>query len=109
MFSRTPRAMPINANHPSSSSVTSSDQKKTKLNGFLVNTCMVTITVSGKRFHVQSYSDQACPYTSQASHDIPLKVGLRNSMSRRGKCPANASMESFFSHLKAESPLPCFG
>jgi hypothetical protein len=55
MFSRNLRAMPINANHPSSSSVTSSDQKKTKLNSFLVNTCMVTITVSGKRFHVQSY------------------------------------------------------
>lgn len=109
MFSRNPRAMPINANHPSSSSVTSSDQKKTKLNSFLVNTCMVTITVSGKRFHVQSYSDQAYPYKSQASHDIPLKVGPRNSMSRRGKCPANASMESFFSQLKAESPLPCFG
>jgi len=34
------------------------------------------------------------------------KVGAQISMSRRGNCYDNASMESFFSHLKAEALYP---
>ncbi|WP_430204241.1 IS3 family transposase [Paenibacillus lautus] len=34
------------------------------------------------------------------------KVGARISMSRRGNCLDNASMESFFSHLKTEGLYP---
>ncbi|WP_019005629.1 IS3 family transposase, partial [Cohnella laeviribosi] len=45
-------------------------------------------------------------YTSHAYHDMLPKVGARISMSRRGNCYDNASMESFFSHLKAEALYP---
>ncbi|MEC2132201.1 IS3 family transposase [Brevibacillus centrosporus] len=34
------------------------------------------------------------------------KVGAQISMSRRGNCYDNASMESFFSHLKTEAHYP---
>ncbi|WP_097676279.1 IS3 family transposase [Paenibacillus aquistagni] len=34
------------------------------------------------------------------------KVGAQISMSRRGNCYDNASMESFFSHLKVEGLYP---
>ncbi|WP_373408435.1 transposase [Brevibacillus brevis] len=34
------------------------------------------------------------------------KVGAQISMSRRGNCYDNASMESFFSHLKTEGLYP---
>jgi transposase InsO family protein len=34
------------------------------------------------------------------------KVGAQISMSRRGNCYDNASMESFFSHLKIEAHYP---
>jgi putative transposase len=49
------------------------------------------------------HSDQGFQYTSYDYHDMLLKVGARISMSRRGNCYDNASMESFFSHLKAEA------
>ena len=42
-FSRQPMAMPINANQASNNKVTSSDQKKTKLNIFRVMTCTETM------------------------------------------------------------------
>lgn len=52
------------------------------------------------------HSDQGSQYTSHAYHDMLPKVGARISMSRRGNCYDNASMESFFSHLKAEALYP---
>jgi len=48
------------------------------------------------------HSDQGFQYTSHAYHDMLPKVGAQISMSRRGNCHDNASMESFFSHLKTE-------
>lgn len=48
------------------------------------------------------HSDQGFQYTSHAYHDMLPKVGAQISMSRRGNCYDNASMESFFSHLKTE-------
>ncbi|WP_084760463.1 IS3 family transposase [Cohnella panacarvi] len=48
------------------------------------------------------HSDQGFQYTSYAYHDMLPKVGAQISMSRRGNCHDNASMESFFSHLKTE-------
>ncbi|PNQ81495.1 MULTISPECIES: DDE-type integrase/transposase/recombinase [Paenibacillus] len=51
------------------------------------------------------HSDQGFQYTSHAYHDMLPKVGARISMSRRGNCYDNASMESFFSHLKTEGLL----
>jgi transposase InsO family protein len=52
------------------------------------------------------HSDQGSQYTSHAYHDMLPKVGAQISMSRRGNCYDNASMESFFSHLKVEALYP---
>ncbi|WP_330218809.1 IS3 family transposase [Brevibacillus choshinensis] len=52
------------------------------------------------------HSDQGFQYTSYAYHDMLPKVGAQISMSRRGNCYDNASMESFFSHLKTEALYP---
>lgn len=48
------------------------------------------------------HSDRGAPYTSHLYHDMLPKVGARISMSRGGNCYDNASIESFFSHLKTE-------
>ncbi|MDO3682232.1 IS3 family transposase, partial [Paenibacillus ehimensis] len=61
-----------------------------------------TKDVSGLIVH----SDQGFQYTSHAYHDMLPKVGAQISMSRRGNCYDNASMESFFSHLKTEGLYP---
>jgi transposase InsO family protein len=52
------------------------------------------------------HSDQGFQYTSHAYHDMLPKVGARISMSQRGNCYDNASMKSFFSHLKTEGLYP---
>ncbi|WP_458125908.1 IS3 family transposase [Paenibacillus sp. Z3-2] len=52
------------------------------------------------------HSDQGFQYTSHAYHDMLPKVGAQISMSRRGNCLDNASIESFFSHLKTEGLYP---
>ncbi|MGO4786612.1 transposase [Paenibacillus sp. 2KB_20] len=52
------------------------------------------------------HSDQRFQYTSHAYHDMLSKVDAQISMSRRGNCYDNASMESFFSHLKTEGLYP---
>ncbi|MFC5652920.1 IS3 family transposase [Paenibacillus solisilvae] len=52
------------------------------------------------------HSDQGSQYTSYDYHDTLPKVGAQISMSRRGNCYDNASMESFFSHLKTEGLYP---
>ncbi|WP_433943780.1 IS3 family transposase [Paenibacillus sp. SN-8-1] len=52
------------------------------------------------------HSDQGFQYTSHAYHDMLPKVGAQISMSCRGNCLDNASMESFFSHLKTEGLYP---
>lgn len=61
-----------------------------------------TKDVSGLIVH----SDQGFQYTSYAYHDMLPQVGAQISMSRRGNCYDNASMESFFSHLKTEGLYP---
>uniref|UniRef100_UPI00403F216C transposase n=1 Tax=Paenibacillus sp. FSL H3-0457 TaxID=2921430 RepID=UPI00403F216C len=52
------------------------------------------------------HSDQGFQYTSHAYHDMLPKFGAQINMSRRGNCYDNASLESFFSHLKAEGLYP---
>lgn len=52
------------------------------------------------------HSDQGSQYTSYDYHDMLPKVGAQISMSRRGNCYDNASMESFLSHLKTEALYP---
>ncbi|MNM97395.1 Integrase core domain protein [compost metagenome] len=61
-----------------------------------------TKDVSGLIVH----SDQGFQYTSYDYHDMLSQVGAQISMSRRGNCYDNASMESFFSHLKTEGLYP---
>ena len=51
------------------------------------------------------HGDQGFQHTSHAYHDMLPTVGAQISMSRRGNCLENTSMESFFSHLKLEATL----
>jgi len=49
------------------------------------------------------HTDQGHQYTSQAYHDVlTQEYNITPSMSRRGNCWDNASMENFFGHLKEE-------
>ncbi|WP_097071839.1 IS3 family transposase [Ureibacillus xyleni] len=51
------------------------------------------------------HSDQGVHYTSPQFQKLVKKVGLGQSMSRRGNCWDNAPQESFFGHLKDETDL----
>ncbi|WP_180703186.1 IS3 family transposase [Romboutsia ilealis] len=48
------------------------------------------------------HSDQGVHYTSPKFQSIVKKLGLKQSMSRRGNCWDNAPQESFFGHFKDE-------
>ncbi|GLI10908.1 transposase [Paenibacillus tyrfis] len=48
------------------------------------------------------HSDQGMHYTHPKTRLKIAKAGFRQSMSRRGNCWDNASMESFFGHMKDE-------
>lgn len=48
------------------------------------------------------HSDQGFQYTSRQYNKLLTEYKIKASMSRKGNCLDNASMESFFSHLKAE-------
>lgn len=48
------------------------------------------------------HSDQGTHYTSPVYQKKLKKIGLGQSMSRKGNCWDNAPQESFFGHLKAE-------
>ncbi len=48
------------------------------------------------------HSDQGTHYTHPDFQKKVKKLGLRQSMSRRGNCWDNAPIESFFGHLKDE-------
>ncbi|WP_162198453.1 integrase core domain-containing protein [Paenibacillus wulumuqiensis] len=52
------------------------------------------------------HSNRGAPYMSPLYHDMLPKVGARISMFRGGNCYDNASIESFFSHLKTEGLYP---
>ncbi|MFB7817702.1 IS3 family transposase [Paenibacillus chitinolyticus] len=49
------------------------------------------------------HSDQGFQYTSRPFNEKLAKLGMVGSHSRRGNCLDNASIESFFSHLKTEN------
>lgn len=51
------------------------------------------------------HSDQGVHYTSPIFQKAVKKLGLRQSMSRRGNCWDNAPQESFFGHLKDEASI----
>ncbi|WP_240675681.1 IS3 family transposase [Ammoniphilus sp. CFH 90114] len=51
------------------------------------------------------HSDQGIHYTHPDFQKIVKKMGLRQSMSRRGNCWDNAPQESFFGHLKDEASI----
>ncbi|WP_343800031.1 IS3 family transposase, partial [Bacillus carboniphilus] len=52
------------------------------------------------------HSDQGSQFTNPGYMKRVLKMGLTQSMSRRGNCWDNACVENFFSHLKTE--MYCF-
>ncbi|WP_422785223.1 IS3 family transposase [Sporosarcina globispora] len=51
---------------------------------------------------VTLHSDQGFQYTSRQYHKLLKKNKITPSMSRKGNCLDNASMENFFGHLKSE-------
>lgn len=51
------------------------------------------------------HSDQGVQYTSPAFFNSVRRLGMVQSMSRKGNCLDNASIESFFGHLKDEIEL----
>jgi len=51
------------------------------------------------------HSDQGTHYTHPDFQKIVKKLGLRQSMSRRGNCWDNAPQESFFGHFKDEASI----
>lgn len=54
------------------------------------------------------HSDQGVHYTSPTFQKYVKKLGLGQSMSRRGNCWDNAPLESFFGHFKDEAYIkPC--
>jgi putative transposase len=48
------------------------------------------------------HSDQGFQYTSCQYNNLLKRYNIKASMSRKGNCLDNASMENFFSHFKAE-------
>jgi putative transposase len=56
------------------------------------------------QFHVQAilHSDQGVHYTNPLFQKRVKKLGITQSMSRKGNCWDNAPMESFFGHFKDE-------
>ncbi len=51
------------------------------------------------------HSDQGVHYTSPQFQKLVKKIGIGQSMSRRGNCWDNAPQESFFGHFKDETDL----
>jgi len=51
------------------------------------------------------HSDQGFHYTNPQFQKLVKKMGLEQSMSRRGNCWDNAPQESFFGHMKDEIDL----
>jgi putative transposase len=51
------------------------------------------------------HSDQGTHYTHPDFQKLVKKMGLRQSMSRRGNCWDNAPQESFFGHFKDEASI----
>ncbi|WP_231510763.1 IS3 family transposase [Bacillus sp. UNC438CL73TsuS30] len=51
------------------------------------------------------HSDQGTHYTHPDFQKLVKKLGIRQSMSRRGNCWDNAPIESFFGHLKDEAKI----
>ena len=60
-----------------------------------------TVLAEGAFIH----SDQGSHYTSPTFQKHVKKLGLKQSMSRRGNCWDNALQESFFGHFKDEANL----
>lgn len=54
------------------------------------------------------HSDQGTHYTHPDFQKQVQKIGLKQSMSRRGNCWDNAPIESFFGHLKQEVDIKSF-
>ncbi len=51
---------------------------------------------------VMIHSDQGFHYTSPGYIELAKRIGIKQSMSRKGNCIDNAPIETFFGHLKDE-------
>lgn len=70
-----------------------------------VNLVLDTVKKAAKKRNVQGpliHSDRGSLYTSKKYHQLIQSYNMKVSMSRAGDCFDNASIESFFSHLKCE-------
>ncbi|WP_289143119.1 IS3 family transposase, partial [uncultured Brevibacillus sp.] len=66
---------------------------------------MDTVKQARKKRNVQGillHSDQGFQYTSRQYNNLLKRYKMIVSMSRKGNCWDNASMENFFSHFKSE-------
>jgi putative transposase len=68
---------------------------------------MKKLKENGVRFAEEAFihSDQGFHYTNPKFQKLVQKLGLGQSMSRRGNCWDNAPQESFFGHMKDEIDL----
>lgn len=57
------------------------------------------------RDRLMIHSDQGGHFTCDRFRNLLMKLGIKQSMSRRGNCHDNAPIESFFGHLKDEVEL----
>lgn len=75
-----------------------------------LNLVINTIKEAKKKQDVRGvtlHSDQGYQYTSRQYHKLLKKSKITPSMSRKGNCIDNASMENFFGHLKSEVMYLC--
>lgn len=67
------------------------------------DTIRAAIRKQRKKVHgILIHSDQGFQYTSKQYHKLLKKYKMIGSMSRKGNCLDNASIENFFGHLKSE-------
>ena len=69
---------------------------------FVLDALMMAVWRRGKPKELLHHSDQGSQYTSEEFQRLLADQGIACSMSRRGDCWDNATMESFFSTLKLE-------
>lgn len=68
----------------------------------VIDALMMALWRMGKPTSLIHHSDQGSQYTNEDFQRPLADQGITCSMSRRGECWDNASMESFFSALKIE-------
>ena len=68
----------------------------------VLNTIKAALQKEAVTVELQLHSDQGFQYTSTGYHTLTKEYGITPSMSRRGNCYDNATVENFFGTLKTE-------